>query len=108
LIIELRRAHTPEDIDCVERCAICGEEFRTAVVLGIALSDAWAEIGEICPACIGVFGAYKPEKFPTLEEYTAALEHFPEPIWVSLEEADRAWQEGEPWWAAVKASIISR
>ena len=33
MIIELTRAHTPEDCGREERCGVCGEVFRTEVVM---------------------------------------------------------------------------
>ncbi len=78
MIIELERAHTPEDIGRNETCAICAEPFRSEVVLASVLGenlhgDPHVDLGIACPECVAVLGAYKPEKFFTREEYEAAL-----------------------------------
>lgn len=106
LIIELIRAHVPEDVGQDEECGICGERFRSEVVLAQLLAEGRTDMGLACRSCIALMGRYKPEKFPTIEEYEAALRRFLAPIWGSVEEASRAWEEGEPHQAALDASRV--
>jgi hypothetical protein len=39
--------------------------------------------------CVEYFGKRDSERFPTIEEYEAALERYPEPMWASEEEFER-------------------
>lgn len=110
MIIELQRAHTPEDYGREEACAICGERFRSEVVLADVATEHKVAMGVACRICVATMGRYKPEKFPTIEEYEAALSRFGEagPIWGSIEEASEADSQGEPYRAAMAASRIAR
>ncbi len=108
MIIELIRAHTPKDYGLEEACGICGEWFTVEVVLAWVVTEGRCEMGLACPACVAVMGSYKPEKFPTREEYEEALERWSGPIWAGTEEATRAWAEGAPWHATLEANTISR
>ncbi len=104
LIIELERAHTPEDYGHDETCGICGEEFRVEVVCASLTSEDDYDLGLACPLCVTVLGQYRPEKFPTVEEYVAANRRITGPIWGSVGEASASWEAGEPYWAALEAS----
>ncbi len=93
LKIKPERAHTPEDVEHGDPCAICGESFRLGVVAAFVTSDG-TPASSACPECIAVLGAYRPDRFPTRAEYEAAVRRFDGPIWGSIEEADRDWQDG--------------
>lgn len=108
MIIELMRAHTPEEVGHEEVCAICAQQFRTDVVLVNASTEDKTIMGNVCPACVGTLGAYRPDKFPTLEEYETATRRFQGPIWENAKEATAAWRKGAPHHAALAASRIER
>ena len=107
LTIELQRAHTPEDVEHVAPCAFCSEHLRPGVVWAYATHDG-CDLGVLCRSCVAALGAYRPDLFPTIEEYEAASRHFSGPIWGSIDEAERAFQEGKPWHDAVRANTIRR
>ena len=106
MIIELQRAHTPEEIGQEEECPICGDWFTTEVVLAFTKTNHRDERGLACQRCVEVMGGYKPEKFPTIEAYRAALGSWRGPIWGSIEEASASWESGEPWHAILEANTI--
>lgn len=108
MIIELHRAHTPEDYGQEEACAICGESFLVESVEAQISDDSGTILGQACPTCVGMLGRRKPERFPTLEEYEAARRRFQGPIWETTEEASEAWKKGAPHRAALEASRIER
>lgn len=108
MISELIRAHLPEDVGREETCGICGEKFRTEVVLAPVLTEDRYEMGRACPACVELLGKYKPQKFPTIEEYRALEATWRTPLWSSAEEATRAWESGKPYLAVLEASRVSR
>ncbi|MDX6382068.1 MAG: hypothetical protein QOI57_3092 [Rubrobacteraceae bacterium] len=99
--IELNRTFTPEDIGGEESCGICTEAFRVDVVRAAVRTEDRGDMGMACPRCVEVMGRYKPEKFPTLAEYEAALLHFPEPIFASVEELTRE----DPWLDHTESTI---
>ncbi len=108
MIIELQRAHTPEDYGHEEACGICGESFLVESVEAQISTDAGEIMGQACPTCVEMLGRRKPERFPTLLEFDAARWRFQGPIWETAEEASEAWQQGEPYSAALAASKIER
>ena len=98
MIIELMRADTAEEVGREAECAICARPFRTEVVIATPWTDCGTDMGDgrpACPACVEALGRYLPERFPTLEEYEAAKLRFPEPLFSSHEEAERAWGLGD-------------
>ena len=96
MIIELRRTMTPDDMGRYA-CAICTDEFELGTV------TAWAYTGEVapghvgdgdpftCPKCVEALGAYRPDRFPTIEQYRHLEAEWPSPEYASGEEADAAW-----------------
>jgi hypothetical protein len=47
---------------------------------------------------VEVLGAYRPDRFPTIEEYRKLEAQWPTPLYASGEEADTAWiAEFEEW-----------
>jgi hypothetical protein len=92
LIIELRRAFSPEDL-VEEECGICGLPFQVQSVMAVALTNERGELNvetNACPACVEYLGRRNPDRFPTIEEFEEDLKLYPEPIWSSAEEMDRA------------------
>jgi hypothetical protein len=69
LIIELQRAHTPEDHGHEEACGICGEPFLVESVRIDGVTDDHSYMGLGCPDCLAVLGTHRPGRFPTIEEY---------------------------------------
>ena len=93
--IELQRAWDPTEL-MESKCAFCEQPFLSESVRASALDfDAQA----VCPSCIEYFGKRNPEKFPSIEEYEAAKQRFPEPIIASKEELERE----DPWWRYVNS-----
>ena len=107
MIIELQRAHTPEEYGHEEACAICAEPFRVESIRA-EISAADTILGLTCPACVGMLGRRNPERFPTLEEYEAAKLRYPGPIWGSLIEADLAGEHGSRHRELLEANRIGR
>ncbi len=96
VIIQLKRTQSPEDMGKAE-CGICRDDFELGTVTawtytgersryGVGDSDPWA-----CPACVAALGNYRPDRFPTIEEYRRLCEEWPTPQYASGEEADWAW-----------------
>jgi hypothetical protein len=92
--VELRRAMTPGEVGEEVPCGICGESFDLGSVMAFATTDHDGDIGQLCAQCVAVMGRYLPERFPSLKEYTYATMHYPEPVYASMEEADRAVADG--------------
>lgn len=110
MIIELERVHLPQEIGREEECGICAERLRFEVVVASVVDEGRMDMGYACPECVAVLGSYKPEKFPTREEYEAAQARFSEagPIWSTTEEASAAWEDGAAHVAALEESRIDR
>jgi hypothetical protein len=82
--IELVRAWGPEDMG-EAACILCEQPFVVESVMASTDLDGQAA----CPSCVEYFGKRDSERFPTIEEYEAALERYPEPMWASEEEFER-------------------
>jgi hypothetical protein len=77
--IKLERAVSPEYMEETE-CGSCEVPFRPESVV------AWDEhVRAVCPECVRYLGERNPERFPTIEEYRAAVERYPEPMYPSIE-----------------------
>ena len=105
MFIDLQRAFTPEEM-AEDECALCAHDFRTESVIAFAETNGRTEIGRICPECLEYFGRINPEYYPTIEVYQELLEHYPQPIWKSGEDMERAEEEGFA--AAYAASWLYR
>ena len=105
MIIELQRAHTPEEHGHEEACAICAETFRVESVRA-EISAADTILGLTCPACGGMPRRRNPERFPTPEEYEAAKLRYPGPTWGSIIEAALAGEHGSRHRALLEASRV--
>ncbi len=87
MIINLRRAVTPADMAELS-CGVCSEVFEAGPVFAMAITDDHYAVGEgVCPSCVAVLGAHRPDKFPTAYELEEATRRFPEPIWRTEDEA---------------------
>ena len=108
MIIELQRAHTPNDYGREEACEICGERFRVESVRATLVSDDGRDhLGEACDPCVGMLARRKPGRFPSLDELEAARARLRGPIWASVEEAEYAEeQNAHHYLAALEASRI--
>ncbi|MDX6381707.1 MAG: hypothetical protein QOI57_2731 [Rubrobacteraceae bacterium] len=93
--IHLQRACDPTDLGETE-CIICELNFMAESVWGVT-NDIDGQ--PVCQACIEYFGKRNPEKFPSIEEYEAAKQRFPEPIIASKEEL----VSEDPWWTYVNS-----
>lgn len=100
MIIELQRALTPELVE--EECGLCGVRFRPESVI------AWCNHAEpICPECVRYLGERNPERFPSIQEYRAAIERHPQPVWASVEEVMRVEAEDlDAFWKVYAESCI--
>ena len=67
-----------------ENCGICSEQFHRD-----SEATKLMELGPLCPTCIGMLGRRDPEKFLTLEEFEAALQRYPAPVFATDEELHR-------------------
>ena len=91
--IKLQRALEPDTMAAEVSCPICETRFVTGPVLAQIQTDEDQE-NRLCPACIAILGRLNPKKFPTIEEYLAACERYPEPVFesedliIGLQEAD--------------------
>jgi hypothetical protein len=84
--IRLQRAFSPEEM--VEKaCGICGVEFRVESVTAEAV--AFVVVGLVCPECLAYLAERNPARFPSIEEYRAAVERHPEPMFSSADEVMR-------------------
>ncbi len=106
MLIDLHRAFSPESMG-EHVCALCRRDFVVGSVVAEATTDGGQEIGWVCPDCVGYFGRANPEEFPTIEEFEEFVRRYPEPIWATGEEAERAEEEGT-YGAAVAASWLWR
>ncbi len=100
--VQLQRAFSPEYM-VEEECGLCGVEFRVEGVI------AWTERARmVCPECIAYLSERNPERFPSIDEYRAAVERNPEPLFSSDDEVLRVEAE-EPaaMHAAYSASYVS-
>ena len=104
MLIELRRAMDPEDME-ESYCGICGGAFFPPAVIAEALADdmfaggAPLAMGKVCQACLTdvlpVLGEDYPERFPEFEFYCSCVRRYREPVYASEEEAERAFEAGE-------------
>ena len=85
--IKLQRALHPQGMYEETDCAICERYFYAESVLAQITSYPELERNKLCRSCISVMGSLNPERFPTLEEYEAALKRYSEPVFGSVEEA---------------------
>lgn len=88
MYIKLRIAFTPNEMEH-ETCGICGEAFEPGSVLAEGIADEGGGIGALCRACIEALEDRNPE-FVTVSELDQAQRDFPEPVFASEEEAERA------------------
>jgi hypothetical protein len=88
--LRLQRAFSPEYL-VEEECGICGVEFRVESVTAEAVTDSHppVEVGPACPECIAYLAERNPERFPSIEEYRAAVERYPAPMFASEDEVMR-------------------
>jgi hypothetical protein len=98
--IELIRTWVPEDMREVP-CILCEQPFVVDSVTATTELEGQAA----CPSCVEYFGKRDSEKFPTIEEYEAALERHPEPLWSDEEELSR---EDPTWEWTYPESLIAR
>ena len=49
---------------------------------------------QACPSCVEALGAYRPDRFPTIEEYRRLEAEWPTPEYASGDEADAAFLAG--------------
>lgn len=87
--IKLQRALHPQVMYEETDCAICARNFYAQSVLAQITSYPDLERNKLCPSCISVMGSLNPERFPTFEEYEAALKRYSEPVFGNVEEAHR-------------------
>jgi hypothetical protein len=77
--ISLERAVSPEYMEETD-CGICEVPFRPESVI------AWDERSRaMCPDCVWFLGERNPERFPSIRDYRAAVERYPEPMYPSEE-----------------------
>jgi hypothetical protein len=81
--IRLQRAISPEEMGEKE-CGICGVPFRVESVTAEAV--AFVAVGLVCPECLAYLAERNPERFPSIEEYRAAVERYPAPMFPSGDE----------------------
>jgi hypothetical protein len=90
--IELKRTAVPNEMGPYT-CGICEEPF----IVGTVTAWAWGGGGPVgesgdsvaCPACIEVLGNYRPDRFPTIEEYRKLETEWSTPTYASVEELER-------------------
>jgi hypothetical protein len=71
--VKLERAVSPEYME-EQDCGICEVPFSPESVI------AWDEhTRPVCPECVRYLGERNPSRFPTIEQYEAAVERNPEP-----------------------------
>ena len=87
---------------------LCRRDFRIESVRADAVTDYHTEIGLVCQECIEYFGRVNPESFPTIEEYKAFLERYPEPMFPSEEAMEASEGAGDLHWNAYKESRLWR
>ncbi len=77
--IKLERAVSPEYME-EQDCGLCERPFTPESVI------AWDEhTRPVCPDCVRYLGERNPERFPTIAQYEAAVERYPEPVFPSVE-----------------------
>jgi hypothetical protein len=77
--ITLERAVSPEYME-EQDCGMCGVRFTPEAVI------AWDEHARpVCLHCVWYLGWRNPERFPTIADYKAAVERYPEPVFPSVE-----------------------
>jgi hypothetical protein len=86
--IELVRTQTPEDLGPAE-CAICGDGFEVGTVTA-RVSRVQTDDPRACPACVEALGAYRPDRFPVIEQLRALEGVWPTPEYGSGQEHDEA------------------
>ena len=92
--IELEQTMTDEDLGPT-MCAICGDEFEFGPVSAWGYTDTNAFLGVdsyVCEQCIEVLGEYRPDRFPTIEEYRTLEAEWKTPLYRTGEEADAAFR----------------
>jgi hypothetical protein len=97
MIIRLQRQWAADDPayldpDDKDRCGVCGRTFEQTSIVAWATTDDQADMGMACPSCLEHLGRRNPEKFPTIEEYRALLEKYPEAMYESTEALEAAAQ----------------
>ena len=106
--VSLRRAQTPEDLG-EWGCDLCARPFtvESVSIAAKGLAGEWGDLGTLCPACLSYLGGRNPARFPTLEEYEEAKQRYPDPIWPSVDELNRA-EDERAYEEAYRSSWISR
>jgi len=97
LEIKLERTAVPSETGTYT-CGICEDPF----VVGTVTAWAWGSGGAVgasvdsvaCPACIEVLGNYRPDRFPTIQEYRELEAQWATPTYGSIEEMVRREPEG--------------
>ena len=90
--IKLARTALPNEMGPYT-CGICEDSF----VVGTVTAWAWGGGGPVgesmdsvaCPSCVEVLGAYRPDRFPTIEEYRRLEAEWATPAYASVEELER-------------------
>ncbi len=98
--IEIKRAMSPGEQAEEETCGICGLLFEPEVIQAWVTDEGGAPSAPACPTCLKWLGRRAVEEddapinvFTTIEEYEEALRRYPEPMFASDEEAERADKE---------------
>src|SRR4051794_6552973 len=92
--IELVKALLPEDLEETE-CGLCVQRFRPLGAVLVWVRGAQGQhLGYACPLCTLYFGQRNPERFPSPEEYLTSTQQYPEPVFASPEEWEKAEDEG--------------
>ena len=94
MFIELRRAWIPEDMH-EAACGVCGHITAPTPVIASLATDNRDDMGVACPSCVEYLGSRNPERSPTIEFYRAMLQKYPEPMYASEEELERAAEDFE-------------
>jgi len=75
----------------------------------MATTDEREDMRVLCPACVAVLGACRPDRFPTAYELEEAERRYPEPIFPTEEEwSDAAIEDEDAYEAGYLSSFISR
>jgi hypothetical protein len=101
--IELIRAWAPDELK-EDTCAICEQRFMAESVRAVASWKHGGDPGHLCPTCIEHLSQHPSGRFDTLREYEAVKRRYPEPIWSSEDELQRADPEWE--WTAEQSKIL--
>lgn len=105
MIIDLQRAFTPEEMG-EEKCGLCRRDFRVESVRADAVTDSHAEMGLVCRECIAYFGRANPVALPTIEEFQAFVERYPEPMFPSEEALEASEGIEGRHWPAYEQSLL--